>query len=383
MDNQPFLLHPGRAEESGMSTNDNLSSGVRDAADDDGIVPAPRTPRSSPSYVDLVANLNNTKKLLIRRSHSAPAMFSGKKELVRDIPGRAPEFTFSIVGLPLIYVLAYFTIGISVYMTTGSFKHQETEEPVRFIDVMYFTAVTLCTTGYGDISPSTTSTKLFTSALILAGLWILGILLNGLIPYICDWLEAVMLRAVHENSFNAMVRTYMVDKEKGRMRIRIKVCLALGVVFICIAVGTVTVHFLEGLSWVDSLYLSVSSVTTVGYGDCGFSTAKGRGFAIVWLLLSTLAVAKAFLYLTELRIDPRNLPNENRVLQQKMTLGDLIAADLYKDGCVRRSEFIIYKLKQMGKIAERDIAPISNRFDVLDTSRFGKITLSGLIRESE
>ncbi|KAI6673223.1 hypothetical protein NL676_001129 [Syzygium grande] len=166
------------------------------------------------------------------------------------------------------------------------------------------------------------------------------------------------------------------------MRIRIKVCLALGVVLICIALGTVTVRFLEDLSWVDSFYLSVISVTTVGYGDCGFSTAKGRCFAIVWLLLSTLAVAKAFVYLTELRVDKRNRLIANWVLQQKMTLGDLVAADLDNDGYVSKSEFIIYKLRQMGKVAERDIALISNQFNVLDTRKCGKITLSDLM-ESE
>ena len=132
-----------------------------------------------------------------------------------------------------------------------------------------------------------------------------------------------------------MVQTYVVDKEKGRMRIRTKVVLASGVVVCCIAVGTVAVHFLEKLSWVDSFYLSVTSVTTVGYGDYAFSTLEGRGFAIVWLLVSTLAVARAFLYLAELRIDKRNRQTAQWVLQKKVTLGDLVAADLDNDGSIR------------------------------------------------
>ncbi|XP_030466713.1 two-pore potassium channel 3-like isoform X2 [Syzygium oleosum] len=333
MENEPFLLNPREAEESGISACDNLPSGARDVAHDAGIT-IPRTPRSSSSYVNFVANLNNKK--IICRSHSAPSMFSSNKESVPDLsfPGRAPELTSSIVRQALIAVFVYLMFGVVIYITTGNFEGQET---VRFIDAVYFTVVTLCTIGYGDIVPSTTFTKLFTCVFILAGFGLLGILLNGLVTYICDRQEAVMLSTVDENSFNAMVQTYMVDKEKGRMRIRIKVCLALGVVLICIALGTVTVRFLEDLSWVDSFYLSVISVTTVGYGDCGFSTAKGRCFAIVWLLLSTLAVAKAFVYLTELRVDKRNRLIANWVLQQKMTLGDLVAADLDNDGYVSKS----------------------------------------------
>lgn len=51
----------------------------------------------------------------------------------------------------------------------------------------------------------------------------------------------------------------MIDREKGRMRIRTKVCVALAVVISCTAIGTIVVHFMEDLSWVDIFYLSVTS----------------------------------------------------------------------------------------------------------------------------
>jgi len=43
----------------------------------------------------------------------------------------------------------------------------------------------------------------------------------------------------------------MVDKEKGRIRTRSKIGLALGIVVVCIGIGTFAVHFLEGLSWFE------------------------------------------------------------------------------------------------------------------------------------
>ncbi|CBI22111.3 unnamed protein product, partial [Vitis vinifera] len=191
--------------------------------------------------------------------------------------------------------------------------------------------------------------------------------------------EAVMMSTVDLNQFNTMVRTYMIDTEKGRMRIRIKVGLALAVVVVCIAVGTIGIHLLEGLTWVDSIYLSVTSVTTVGYGDYAFETLAGRCFAIIWLLVSTLAVARAFLYLTELRIDKRNRRIAKWVLQKKLTLGDLVAADLDNDGSISKSEFVIYKLKEMGKISEKDILLISKQFESLDHTNCGKITIADLM----
>lgn len=62
-------------------------------------------------------------------------------------------------------------------------------------------------------------------------------------------------------------------------------------------------HYLEKLSWFDSIYLSILSITTVGYGDHSFKSWGGRVFASVWLLVSILAGARACLYLAELIID--------------------------------------------------------------------------------
>jgi Ca2+-binding EF-hand superfamily protein len=45
----------------------------------------------------------------------------------------------------------------------------------------------------------------------------------------------------------------------------------------------------------------------------------------------------------------------------------------------RKSEFVVYKLKEMGKISEKDIMMICNQFQRLDTGNCGKITLSDLL----
>ncbi|XP_044502478.1 two pore potassium channel c-like isoform X2 [Mangifera indica] len=301
----------------------------------DTIIPIITTPKT-PSYANLIANLN--KKKLTRRSHSAPSVLSEVKETFTDSldPRPPPKSTPLIVKQAFFGLIIYIILGIVVFLVSGKYKGTVTSKPV---DALYFMVVTLCTIGQ----------------------------------------EAVLLSTVDENRFNAMVTTYMIDKEKGRMRIRIKVCLALIVVVSCIAIGTVTVHFLEKLSWVDSFYLSVTSVTTVGYGDFAFTTLTGRCFAIVWLLVSTLAVARAFLYLAEFRIDKRNRRIAKWVLQKKMTLGDLVAADLDNDGSISKSEFVIYKLKEMGKIAEKDIMQICNQFDMIDSGKCGKITLADLM----
>ena len=46
-----------------------------------------------------------------------------------------------------------------------------------------------------------------------------------------------------------------------------------------------------------------------------------------------------------------------------------------------KSEFIIYKLREMGKIANGDILQITKQFDLMDTSHSGKLTLAVIMKE--
>lgn len=48
--------------------------------------------------------------------------------------------------------------------------------------------------------------------------------------------------------------------------------------------------------------------------------------------------------------------------------------------CFRKSEFVVYKLKEMGKISEKDIRMIVDQFQRLDSGNCGKITLSDLLQ---
>uniref|UniRef100_A0A803MV50 Potassium channel domain-containing protein n=1 Tax=Chenopodium quinoa TaxID=63459 RepID=A0A803MV50_CHEQI len=170
---------------------------------------------------------------------------------------------------------------------------------------------------------------------VLVGFGFIDILLSGMVTYVLDLQENYLLRTVKAGKREDQAKSVLVDVKKGRMRIRMKVALALGVVVMCIGVGVGVMHFVEKLGWVDSLYLSVMSVTTVGYGDRAFTSLSGRCFASIWLLVSTLAVARAFLYLAEARIDKRNRLLAKRVLGQDMTVSQFLAADMDNNGFVR------------------------------------------------
>jgi len=64
-------------------------------------------------------------------------------------------------------------------------------------------------------------------------------------------------------------------------------------VSVVISGGAVFYRFVEDWSWVDSVYFTVITLTTVGYGDLNPTTAASKLFTVV-LILVGLGVIVAF-----------------------------------------------------------------------------------------
>jgi voltage-gated potassium channel len=74
-------------------------------------------------------------------------------------------------------------------------------------------------------------------------------------------------------------------------RPRFQIRYALGTLAVAVMIGTLGFQLIEGWSVADSLYVTVQTVTTVGYGDLTPRTAAGRAFASVFMFLGFGTVA--------------------------------------------------------------------------------------------
>ncbi len=59
----------------------------------------------------------------------------------------------------------------------------------------------------------------------------------------------------------------------------------LAVAAVVIGIGTVFYRLVEGLRWLDSLYFSVITLTTVGYGDFSPATDAGKVFTMIYVVI--------------------------------------------------------------------------------------------------
>ena len=86
------------------------------------------------------------------------------------------------------------------------------------------------------------------------------------------------------------------------MNIR-RIIFALLSLFLIVLFGTLGYHLLEGWHWFDSLYMTVITLATIGYGEIHPLTTAGRLFTIVLIALGVTAAGIIFTTLTQALVE--------------------------------------------------------------------------------
>ncbi|MFH1256512.1 MAG: potassium channel family protein [Candidatus Diapherotrites archaeon] len=68
------------------------------------------------------------------------------------------------------------------------------------------------------------------------------------------------------------------------------IAAAFSVIIVSLIVGTVAYHYIEGWDFIQSFYFSVTTLTTVGYGDVHPTTDFSRLFTSFYILFNVALV---------------------------------------------------------------------------------------------
>ncbi|KAF7831280.1 two-pore potassium channel 1 [Senna tora] len=272
-----------------------------------------------------------------------------------------------------LFLVGYLGVGAVIfYLVRHQIKGNKTD---GILDAIYFTIVTMTTVGYGDLVPNSKLTKLLACAFVFTGMAMVGLILSKAADYLVEKQEVLLIKALHRGQ---NVGPAQILKEIETNKTRYKFFVVFFLLLVLIVAGTIFLVAVEKLDIVDAFYCVCSTITTLGYGDKSFSTEAGRIFAVFWILTGTICLAQLFLYIAEMNTESRQNQLVKWVLTRKTTNEDLEAADIDDNGIVGAAEFIIYKLKEMGKISQEDISLVMQEFEELDVDQSGTLSISDI-----
>lgn len=187
-----------------------------------------------------------------------------------------------------VIIVCYFAIGTAFYANVEGWD---------IPTCIYFQMVTVSTVGYGDLSPVSDGSRLFTVFWILIGIMVVFSQLARAVDFITQPLIHAM-RRLFEAIFPQKVID--IDGDGGAdfkvprnailhypMELLPGFLLGLSTQLAAAAVFSKV----EGWPFGTAMYHCMVTATTVGYGDTSITTAQGRAVATVHILISVALIA--------------------------------------------------------------------------------------------
>jgi len=301
------------------------------------------------------------------------------------------------------------------------------DDTASFADAFYFCVATLTTVGYGDMGPTSASTRLFTCVYVLVGISFIGVCLGIVVGIILDRQEAMLKAAVEastdiaddafdealdlahdvkdatiDHESKSTVKTHLKqqaparkleteDKKEGSNCFSSELRSALTSVaqlLLVIFVGAAWFSLAEETPFIDSIYFATITATTVGYGDFSPSLAWTRLVGCPYMILAVLTTARALSSLGDITLGKRRREAKAKLLaryEKKLTLQELdevcrtFGGD---DGRCSKLEFVIAMLLKEGTLKEGDVELAKCKFVELDHDKSGSLSIHDVAKEN-
>lgn len=128
------------------------------------------------------------------------------------------------------------------------------------------------------------------------------------------------------------------------------------------------------LTWIDAFYMSVITLTTVGFGDHSPKTQLGRAIGIGWMVLGVVACGAFVSTFGALILQ---MKKERKLGGMSHEIFSKIDTD--GDNELSRSEFRIYCLLKFDLMSQTDLEEIDRMFNSIDTDKNGMLTYEEII----
>jgi potassium channel subfamily K len=287
-------------------------------------------------------------------------------------------------------------LGILLWIYIG-YVYARDMEGWSALTAIYVIVQIVTTVGYGDITVTSEEGKFFMAFYVILTILILGALVTDCVDSLLQnnasmlrkhikqvqkklnneggeidllgWLrdfEHLIVSAIIFAIFVAFGTVFYATYEKCTCSYgvtRVEDCID-GVDRICEATGGYT------KTWIDAFYMSVITLTTVGFGDHAPRSDIGRAVGCVWMLFGVVATANFASAFGALLIGAEKA--QHRL--GKVTEEIFEKMDKNHDGVIDRREFRTYALLKFGLVSYEDLDEIDNLFDTIDVDKSGTLS---------
>jgi voltage-gated potassium channel Kch len=322
---------------------------------------------SASGYTPMVADKHG--------AHSAPA---DKSDPLSPPPEAAEDTASSSTVAPLIAaVCVWFIVGMLTYtqMPWGPDGSRYTA-----IDTFYLLMQILTTVGYGDIAPHADLGRVFTAVYVLSTVLLMSTIISEIVDRLMQANKSNTQNLVKaaEHAETATQKSFMTEYKDLVQGVALFLGVQIvGIMFLVLDPGEhqdrLGKTYDPGLPISDAVYITVITMTTVGFGDVVPKSQGGRAFMAVWMFAGVSATANLVGVITDTLLKAKG---QMRI--QKLSSNLIAEIDEGGDGEVSEAEFLCFMLRKYDLVDQDLLNDFRANFKQLDADNSGHLTIDDL-----
>jgi potassium channel subfamily K len=285
----------------------------------------------------------------------------------------------------LVLLVAYFLVGIAFYC-----GHERWEVG----DTVYFAVVVMTTVGYGDILPMSDEAKIFTIFYAVFALGLAACAIHRLLQKAAEYASEQVDRIDGEDEDGECLFEEGQHAHKRNVR---QLFLKTGIFVVLLIVGMCFFGAIkdweadDGNRWINGLYLSVITLTTIGFGDFSAATDNEKIFCVCYMLIGIPIFADCLCKFSTLVIGEQKVHKDIKVIETYLNADRIELLDTFCDelckacklgerrrGMVDKFEFMTFVLYQNDVVHISQIKDVMANFLKLDSDHSGYVSLQDM-----
>lgn len=296
---------------------------------------------------------------------------------------KAPPLVSIMEGLGLFAWLTF-----SLFLFTQVIKFQsphfgDEHRPLTLIEAVYLFSQIFTTVGYGDITPAYVRGQVTVGFSVFIAIMLIADMVSQLSAILVARAEAKVLESIRESTQAIGLHNSKAEVPESDDTSVWPVLAAGGTFWFFVLIGTLFFHYFpgEGKTIGQGIYMSIITLTTVGFGAFTPVTEGGMVFGAFWMLFGVSALGALVASFTAWTVALKKKAHEE--LPDLATSEALLRNECAdSNGMVDKVGYIKYVLCKRDHFKKEDIENIIAQFDAFKSNSAGKVEADQILKLS-